>query len=139
MMKNHRLSLPPLMGKIPAVAKLSSATTGRSRNAKYSNCIPVSQTSAGTTFTRLQQQSAKTTQCLGLGKIGFTPFDTEGWYEMRRQLGYKQFWRYLRHIPASVARAVVIQRKKTACHRVNSSVWRVDIQRTPISTALATF
>ncbi|MEF4313349.1 hypothetical protein U9911_15420, partial [Escherichia coli] len=33
---------------------------------------------------------------------------------------------------ASVARAVVIQRKKTACHKVNSDARYVDIQRTPM-------
>ncbi len=31
---------------------------------------------------------------------------------------------------ASVARAVVIQRKKIACHKVNSDARHVDIQRT---------
>lgn len=33
---------------------------------------------------------------------------------------------------ASVARAVVIQRKKIACHKVNSDARYVDIQRTPM-------
>ena len=61
----------------------------------------------------------------------------QGWYEMRRQLEYKQLWRggqVLAVPPAytsySVARAVVIQRKKIACHKVNSDARHVDIQRT---------
>ncbi|KZO76295.1 transposase [Escherichia coli] len=33
---------------------------------------------------------------------------------------------------ASVARAVVILRKKIACHKVNSDARYVDIQRTPM-------
>ncbi|MFP1455894.1 hypothetical protein ACLB1O_30165 [Escherichia coli] len=46
----------------------------------------------------------------------------QGWYEMRRQLEYKQLWRggqvlavRSKHTQASVARAVVIQRKKITC------------------------
>ncbi len=62
----------------------------------------------------------------------------QGWYEMRRQLEYKQLWRAVRcllfrqRIQASVARTVVIQRKRTACHKVNSDARYVDIQRTPM-------
>ena len=61
----------------------------------------------------------------------------QGWYEMRRQLAYKQLWRggqVLAVPPAytSVARTVVIQRKRTACHKVNSDARYVDIQRTPM-------
>lgn len=69
----------------------------------------------------------------------------QGWHEMRRQLEYKQLWRggryllYLLHIPASGARAVVTPRKKTVCHKVNSSALSADIQRTRISTVLVTF
>ncbi len=33
---------------------------------------------------------------------------------------------------ASVARAVVIQRRKIACHKVSSDARYVDIQRTPV-------
>ncbi|WP_072119113.1 RNA-guided endonuclease InsQ/TnpB family protein, partial [Shigella sonnei] len=118
----------------------------------------------------------------------------QGWYEMRRQLEYKQLWRggqvlavppaytsqrcaccghtakenrlsqskfrcqvcgytvnadvngarnilaagharcllFRQRIQASVARTVVIQRKRTACHKVNSDARYVDIQRTPM-------
>ena len=39
--------------------KFNSATTGRNRNTKYSNCIPVSQLSVGTTFIKSQRPSGK--------------------------------------------------------------------------------
>ncbi|EST83154.1 putative virulence protein [Escherichia coli ECC-1470] len=62
----------------------------------------------------------------------------QGWYEMRRQLEYKQLWRggqVLAVPPAYTSQrcaSVVIQRKKTACHKVNSDARYVDIQRTPM-------
>lgn len=69
----------------------------------------------------------------------------QGWYEMRRQLEYKQFWRvgqvllYLRHITASGAPAAVIRRKKTVKRKVNSCVRDAVTPRTPISTAQVTY
>ena len=39
---------------------------------------------------------------------------------------------FRQRIQASVARTVVIQRKRTACHKVNSDARYVDIQRTPM-------
>jgi len=66
----------------------------------------------------------------------------QGLYEMRRQLEYKQLWRagqVLRHTPTSVVPAVVIQQKRTACHKVDSGALNADIVRTPISTVLVTF
>lgn len=62
----------------------------------------------------------------------------QGWYEMRRQLEYRRSGVAVRYLlfrqrtQASVARAVVIQRNKIACHKVNSDARYVDIQRTPM-------
>ncbi len=68
----------------------------------------------------------------------------QGWYEMRRQLEYKQLWRggqvlYALPTPVRSALAVVIQQRKTASHKVNSSALNVDIQRMLISTGYVTF
>lgn len=43
-----------------------------------------------------------------------------------------RYWLFRQRTQASVARAVVIQRKKIACHKVNSDARYVDIQRTPM-------
>ena len=40
-------------------------------------------------------------------------------------------WQLIQPTPARNAPAVVIQQKKTANHKVGSSVWNVDIQKTP--------
>lgn len=62
----------------------------------------------------------------------------QGWYEMRRSLSTSSSGVAVRCLlfrqrtQASVARAVVIQRKKIACHKVNSDARYVDIQRTPM-------
>lgn len=62
----------------------------------------------------------------------------QGWYEMRRQLEYKQLWRGGQVL--AVPPAYTSQRcaccghtaKKIACHKVNSDARYVDIQRTPM-------
>ena len=43
-----------------------------------------------------------------------------------------KYWLFCQRTQASAARAVVIQRKKIACHKVNSDAKYVDIQRTPM-------
>ena len=69
----------------------------------------------------------------------------QGWYEMRRQLEYKQLWRGGQVLaippptPVRSALAVVIQQRKTGSHKVNSSALNVDIQRMLISTGHVTF
>ncbi len=71
----------------------------------------------------------------------------QGWYEMRRQLEYKsssgevvvRYWQYHQPTPVRSALAVVIQQRKTARHKVNSSALNVDIQRMLISTGHVTF
>jgi putative transposase len=69
----------------------------------------------------------------------------QGWYEMRRQLEYKQLWRGGQvlaippPIPVSGVPAVVIRRKKTVKRKVNSCVRYAATPRTPISTEHVTF
>ncbi|EBX4512375.1 hypothetical protein DSA95_16430 [Salmonella enterica subsp. enterica serovar Plymouth] len=46
--------------------------------------------------------------------------------------GVGRYLLFRQRTQASVARAVVIQRKKIACHKVNSGARRVDIPRTPM-------
>lgn len=60
---------------------------------------------------------------------------------MRRQHEYKQFWRdgQVLVITASVAPAMVIQRKTIVFHKVDSSALRAGIPRTPISTVSVIF
>ncbi len=59
----------------------------------------------------------------------------QGWYEMRRQLEYKQRWRggeVLAVNPAYTSQnapAVVIPRRKTVNRRPHLSAWRVDTKR----------
>lgn len=61
----------------------------------------------------------------------------QGWYEMRRQLEYKQLWRgeevqaVTLHTLAKSARVAVIQRRKIVNHRQYLSAWRVATKRTP--------
>ncbi|EHW92254.1 putative transposase DNA-binding domain protein [Escherichia coli DEC10E] len=63
----------------------------------------------------------------------------QGWYEMRRQLEYKQLWRggqVLAVPPAYTSQRCAccghtVERKST-CHKVNSDARYVDIQRTPM-------
>jgi hypothetical protein len=43
-----------------------------------------------------------------------------------------RYLRFRQRKKASVARAVVIQQKKIARHKVNSDDWYVDIQRMPM-------